>query len=229
MKHRTGAFTLVEMLVTLAIIAILAALLFPAVQAMMGAADNTRCVSNLRTIGRQSLLFFQERNGNLFPVWDWHLHEPFLKMLDIEPPYYGADSLHDSVLTCPAFKKAYPYVFPQGLNRSYSLNRWAHQYDVLTMQKLKTNTPVYPGNLLRIRKPSAMWMFMDAAVPPNQGFAPGQGWVYTYYEPAHQPYMGRPHAGGKQGNAVFFDGHVAPVTVEMLGQPKTSDFWGGSE
>jgi len=45
------AFTLVELLVVVMIIAILAALLFPAIQAMPAKANAAKCVNNLRAIG----------------------------------------------------------------------------------------------------------------------------------------------------------------------------------
>ncbi len=222
MRCGARAFTLAELLAALAIIGMLAALLFPVIGRLRRASDNARCIANLRMIGQQSLTFFQERNGDLFPVWNWHVHEPFLSLLGIEKPYSGADSFHDSVLTCPGFKRAYPVTFPHALNRSYSLNRWAHQYDVESMQGSETNKSIFPGNLYKVRKPSAMWMFMDGAVVKDKV----GGDPFTYYNINMGNYMGRPHADGTQANAVFFDGHVEPVTLEMYNQYYTSDFWG---
>ena len=62
---RRGAFTLIELFVVVAIIALLAALLIPAVQAARESARNLQCVSNLRQIGVG--IHHYETQNNVFP------------------------------------------------------------------------------------------------------------------------------------------------------------------
>jgi len=69
--RRRAAFTLIELLIVIAIIGILVAMLFPAVQGARNAAINTQCTNNLKQIG---LGFHQFENiYHVFPSnggWD---------------------------------------------------------------------------------------------------------------------------------------------------------------
>lgn len=66
-SKKTTAFTLVEMLVVLAIIAILAGLLLPAISKAKANGQGTACLSNLRQIGIALQMYVGE-NNNRMPV-----------------------------------------------------------------------------------------------------------------------------------------------------------------
>ena len=77
------AFTLVEMLVVIAIIAILAALLFPAVSGMQERGKVTQDLSNLRQIGLATQMYLNDNDGTYFPPADvW--------MSDLIPKYLAS-------------------------------------------------------------------------------------------------------------------------------------------
>jgi prepilin-type N-terminal cleavage/methylation domain-containing protein len=78
-KNRRGAFTLVEMLVVIAIIAILAAMLLPALEKAKLHAKTIACVNNLKQLGI-CLVLYKDDNKGFFPcveddanndVWVW--------------------------------------------------------------------------------------------------------------------------------------------------------------
>jgi prepilin-type processing-associated H-X9-DG protein len=64
---RMGAFTMVELLVSIAIITLLFGILFPVVRAARAQSKKAVCASNLRQLGMASLVYAWE-NGGLMPL-----------------------------------------------------------------------------------------------------------------------------------------------------------------
>ena len=70
---RRSGFTLIEMLVVIAIIAILAAILFPVFSRARETARRTVCLSNLQQIGA-AIAIYEGDAGGFLPTWS--LGEP---------------------------------------------------------------------------------------------------------------------------------------------------------
>ncbi len=68
MDRQTNGFSLVELLVTVAVIGLLTGIAFPAIQGGMGKAKLTQDLSHLRQIGQGILLYAGENQGNLPPT-----------------------------------------------------------------------------------------------------------------------------------------------------------------
>ena len=64
--RRTDAFTLVELLVVIGIIAVLISLLLPAMSRVRAQASSVKCLSNLRSIGQAAFIYANEHKG-FFP------------------------------------------------------------------------------------------------------------------------------------------------------------------
>ncbi len=68
MKSGKQCFTLIELLIVIAIIAILAAMLMPALSKARDKARTTQCVGNLRQIAATSLIYTSDYDGWMITV-----------------------------------------------------------------------------------------------------------------------------------------------------------------
>ncbi len=114
---RRAAFTLVELLVVIGIIALLAALLFPVFNSARGAARRSACQSNLRQLLLAASLYATDHD-DLWPRQSLQLMKSFEAALDAEPaPHLVGDIAgllwisqlqpylrSAPILTCPSAK-----------------------------------------------------------------------------------------------------------------------------
>jgi prepilin-type N-terminal cleavage/methylation domain-containing protein len=111
-----GAFTLIELLVVISIIAILAAMLLPAISLVRQAAWTTRCTGNLRQLTLGLLAYTADNNGRCMPpqyngnavddalaqsLWTWDGHYALWSWF--AAPYVDSpQDVPSPVFTCPA-------------------------------------------------------------------------------------------------------------------------------
>jgi len=93
-QRPSGGFTLIEMLVVIAIISVLAAILLPALHQVRKRAKVAGCMSNMRQIGFALNQYVNSDPKNLFPPWITLL----LRTPSTEHPYLD----DPRILTCPA-------------------------------------------------------------------------------------------------------------------------------
>jgi prepilin-type processing-associated H-X9-DG protein/prepilin-type N-terminal cleavage/methylation domain-containing protein len=98
-----SAFSLVELITVIAVIALLVAFLMPALSQAREQANQAQCLSNLRNLGQAALMHVPEHAG-YFPTagWQWHCE--------------NGDTCDPTGLQDPAAKK-YDYYLDNGIKR----------------------------------------------------------------------------------------------------------------
>jgi prepilin-type processing-associated H-X9-DG protein len=219
-RHSTGAFTLVELLVVIGIIAVLVGLLMPALIGARKRANSVKCASNLRQIAL-TLNIYADRNKG------WVPRDTTIGAIDHPPwPLLVAalisakkDDVSESdlpgigVLQCPA----HPL---DDLPSGYVVN--AFRFDTSPNW-----SPDGPEKLVKFRPAAEIIWFLDCAdffpAPPADKIFDVQ--FHDVWDPRHLPDGVRHRISdnrhGNTANVLYVDGHVSVIhhgelTLEML-------------
>jgi prepilin-type N-terminal cleavage/methylation domain-containing protein/prepilin-type processing-associated H-X9-DG protein len=133
-----GGFTLIELLAAIAVIAVLAALLMPAVSGGIRKARMTTCSANQRQIGMAFILYASDRDQLLPPVcnisagwqiWPYFLipyagESQFANYGEHRPGYQPPSDVWNTIFICPSFTEEFPkQTLSQKILGGYGMNR----------------------------------------------------------------------------------------------------------
>jgi prepilin-type N-terminal cleavage/methylation domain-containing protein/prepilin-type processing-associated H-X9-DG protein len=207
MKNRRG-FTLIEMLVVIAIIALLAAILVPAVTNSISKAKNIQCMSNMRGLG-QAMLQYALQNNQVLPMasdnsqpsgqWAWSY-----RLLDagIFPDYGSVGELlrKNEIFRCPSDKG------PGEDKPSFAMNSYISSGTGSFADYRYMSTIPNPSQTILFAE---VWGRQNNAgytkVDPNSGFA------------AFERHKGK-------ANYTFLDGHVESLHYQQMTDPDDEDW-----
>jgi general secretion pathway protein G len=239
------AFTLVELLVVVAIVAILAALLLPAISRMGDNAKTAQSASNLRQLGAAAILFAGDNNGSLpSPREDWN-GDGKMDDGDFFPAqliaFMGLNGINNSTYLTPAILYgAGPFQSPLRGTRfgdpEWQRNGYSYGISSFLLH------PEWDRRLARVPEPGKTILFGDKVSTGEENDPNGDaGYLGSsdlrYVRPWNPATIGSGiwgsgspayrHQKRTKAQMVFVDGHVGLHTKEelLLQPPSGRSLW----
>lgn len=217
-----SAFTLVEILVTISIIATLAALLFPAIEQVKTAGSRSKCIANLKQMGIAIQLYANDNNGEL----------PYAKTAgsrkvwtDLIASYAGSTEGNwrtpIGVMECPMAGKdgrqitwgrgyamndnpGFPDIVPESWKRNWE-ESWCARAGESSPRRFKLAEISHPTKRFLIGD-GLTWDIGVDDLPAN----------FSEDAMRSNNFAAIDRHGKGRSNVLFFDGHAASVTPEQL-------------
>ena len=194
------AFSLLEILVVMAILSLLAALLFPAFWTAQGRARQASCVSNLRQIGASFQMYMQDSDGRY----------PYA----VDP----LDHVHPSAWPMPFEAEVPSLPLIQDVLLPYSPNKALYRcpadigYDVSDFADLRMDA--YPSSFEKYGT-SYYYRTEVAATCANESFVSRPEKINLVMDGAGH-WHGTLFPLAKRYNVLFADGHVKNISYEEI-------------
>lgn len=222
-------FTLIELLVVISIIALLIAILLPALRKARETAISLQCLATQRQLGLVHQIHLDEHDGYLLAPtvagnrWPWYLSNEYPTATNL--PGSGAD-VAQSLLVCPADSEPYgappPLDYPFykiELGGSYALNfdnyargpsgNWTAKGGGRGSYDPEKDESWQSERVDVIVAPSEHVMFWDTNGPRIATASPAPEYRFS-----REDYLNRlpdPQRHGGPGNLLFLDGHASSV------------------
>lgn len=201
------AYTLMEVLVVLAVILLLSVLLFGVTGKIKKSSNIVKCAQNLRNIAKATIQYTIDQNGtmpsrvmhNSYLDFSYPGIKEYLPLPNIQP-----DNSNSSIISCPEVQSG-----PNHSNlKSEYFRTYSYNHDVCS-----NSSENIVMKLHAIESPSRTLLAMDGLLdasysPLRYQNSAREVWLYQLKTPHDQ-----------KVNVVFVDGHVELLEEDMLKEP----------
>lgn len=188
-----NTFTLIELLIVIAIIAILASLLLPVLNKARSKAQSTTCLSQLKQLGTQTILYCDDYDGFIYDCTNAYLTTGNWPSYITNYMYKTKDYGKNPLLKCPSFQSS--------LNPAMAKTSGYHSYNV--------NEELNYKRLQQAPQPSRTLLLFDNQEPSI--------WAINQWVPKPENWLDYRHP---EMNIVFIDGHTesfrSPGAKELI-------------
>lgn len=222
------AFTLLEILASVAIVAVLAAMLFPAIGKMTARSREAKCISNLRQLGTAWLSYANDNGGRLASSgWKNTSTNPdnpgIRDYAGMPSGSTGSDPwLRTTTFTCPVLQADPATATQEAFFRTYSVNELA-----CDLYAPGATYGSQKRRLANINRPSVFAVAMDGSIAPGGAVTSLYSTTCSNREGKEQ-LVQRPHGNpaSRGANILYADGHVALTEASViLNTSSTSPLW----
>lgn len=239
-RKQTVHFTLIELLIVIAIIAILAGMLMPALNQARQMAFATACRSNLKQYALGLASYTSESNEYLCYGYNSlssastfnHILYPYIFNRPLKLDGYSSTKpVNVKLYQCPAAKYKHVYytlMSSYGYNYSGVISTSPTQRILGYKSSTENNPPTKTG---QIKQPSAVFFFGDGRLNITSTLW-GDNPAYPNNAPGSDPSEFVPWRHQKQVNILYGDGHAASRRVSPEIRVTTNEgklFWNGQQ
>lgn len=214
-SRRNRAFTLIELLTVIAIIGILAAIIFPVTGMVRAKARSSQCVSNLRQLGVATVLFAAD-NRDEVPYANYY-SEVDTRWADKLASYVNVKFLSSSTLNAGSFLPVDPFRCPSSnyLAKPGNKSSYGKNYNI-NSEKGGSNYPSSRRTDYRfseIDTPSRYYYLADAIKGSGENASWGIG-TQANNLPSSKQGIELRHSD--RGNILFMDFHVESLSASRI-------------